>query len=190
MTALDETTALAIVFANTKRQKRTVDIVTVAKALEHLVKLYGSQKEVARKVGLSSEMVREFRKVLALPPKVLDMVRSREIDRIDLAYRISKITGPVEQLAAAEQAMGLSTDDVRAAERVVSKQGGSFTDAKDRVTKSKLRDLHVFVIELDDREQKAILKEARKKRTQPAELVKQIVLDWLKANVPPGQKRR
>lgn len=190
MIPLDEATALAIVFANTRRQKRTTDIVTVAEALDFLVETYGSQTETARKIGLSSEMIREFRKVLTLPPKVLDMIRSREIDKIDVAYRISKIKDPGEQLAAVKQAVGSLTDDVRAAGRAVSQHGGSFKEAKEKVAQAKLRDLHVFVIEVDDGQEKAILREARKKRKQPAELVKQIVLDWLKTQMPTTRKKR
>ena len=51
MKQLDEKTARGIVFGNTKRKKRTVDLWTIAEACEYLVGLYGSQKSVAQKVG-------------------------------------------------------------------------------------------------------------------------------------------
>ena len=70
MRELDEATALSILFSNTKRKKRDADLLTIAKSCDYLVKLYGSQKAVADKIGLSSEMVREFLTTLRLPSEV------------------------------------------------------------------------------------------------------------------------
>ena len=54
MTQMDETSVLSILFANTKRKKRDVDLLTLSKHCEYLVNLYnGSQTTVAEKLGLS-----------------------------------------------------------------------------------------------------------------------------------------
>lgn len=180
MSALNETQALAIVFANIKRKSRPNDLVTVAKAFEYLYSLYGSQKAVAEKVGLSSEMVREFRQVLNLPEEVLDIVRSRQIDRVDEAYRISKIKDAGKQLKAARRAAGMLTDDIRDAERIVSRSGKSFHDAEVAVRQSKLRGLYVFVVEVEDAEHKAIRRIARQKNVGPADLVRDVIVNWLR----------
>jgi len=180
MKTLDEQTALAIVFANIKRKKRTEDLVTVAEAFDHLVALYGSRRVVAEKVGLRSpEMVREFLKILSLPPEVKQLVRTRRIDRLDVAYRISMLPSRRDQIKAATERAGLSTDDVRDVKRLMSNQGMSAEQAKKKVLDSRLRGLHVFVMDFDDEQYKRLMSQARQERTDPAELVKQVVLKWL-----------
>ncbi len=179
MKQLDENTALGIVFANTKRKKRTADLWTIAEACEYLAELYGSQKAVAEKVGLSSETIRQFRKVLTLSEEVEDMVRARRIDRLDVAYRISMLDDPEDQVQVASQAAELSTDDVRDMNRVIARAGLSPEVAKNRVLESKLKGLHLFVMDFDDEEHQVIVQQAKARKMAPAELVKQVVFDWL-----------
>jgi len=150
--------------------------------------LYGSQKAVAERVGLSSEMVREFRKVLTLPQEVQDMLRTRQIDRLDVAYRISMLNDPDEQVRVARETAGLPTEDVRDVGRVVSTAGLSAEAARKKVLESKLEGLHVFVLDFDDQQYRAIVERANVSKTPPPELVKQVVLDWLAARE--GEKRR
>ena len=180
MTKFDEDTALAILFANTKRKKRTEDLVTIAQACEFLVDLYGTQKAVAKKVGLSSEMIREFRKILTLPKKVKDMVRARKIDLLDVAYRISMLDDSKKKIEVAKQIAELPSDDVRDIKRLISKVGLSARDSKKKVLESKLRGLHVFVVDFDDREYRKISSSAKRRKIEPAELIRKIVLDCLK----------
>ena len=71
---LDEESALAILFANTRRKKRKEDLITIARAFEYLVNLYGSKEAVAKRVGLSTEMIREFLTVLKLPREIQKLV--------------------------------------------------------------------------------------------------------------------
>jgi len=189
MKALDEQAALAIVFANTKRIKRTEDLVTVAEAFHHLVKLYGSQRAVAEKVGLHREMVREFLKVLSLPAEVKRLLRTRKIDRLDVAYKISMLPSGAEQIKAAKQSAALSTDDVRDVKRLMSSAGMSAEESKKKVLESRLRGLHVFIMDFDDEEYKQIISEARRKRMNPAELVKQVVVKWLEEARPRGKRK-
>ncbi|MHC4400857.1 MAG: hypothetical protein ACYTG0_14365 [Planctomycetota bacterium] len=190
MKALNEQTALAIVFANTKRKKRTEDLITVAEAFDHLVKLYGSQRATAKKVGFRSpEMVREFLKILSLPAEVKQLVRARKIDRLDVAYRISMLAGREEQIKAARESAGLSTDDMRDVKRLISTAGMSAEESKKKVLESRLRGLHVFVMDFDDEEYKQVISEARRKRMDPAELVKQVVIKWLQGIRRRGKRK-
>jgi hypothetical protein len=179
MKALDEQTALAIVFANTKRKKRTEDLVTVAEAFDRLVRLYRSQRAVANKVGLSTEMVREFLKILSLPAEVKRLVRTRKIDRLDVAYKISVLPNPEEQIKAARQSTGLLTDDLRDVKRLMSSAGMSAEESKKKVLESRLRGLHVFVMDFDDEEYKQLVSHARCMRMNAAEMVKHVVIEWL-----------
>ena len=180
MKQLDEEAALAIVFANTKRKRRTADLVTVAEAFEALLNIHESQKRVAQQVGLSSEMVREFRSILRLPRDVQGLIRARKIDDLETAYRISMLGSADRQREAARAALGLATKDVRDIERLVAGGGMSVPQSTKAVLKSKLAGLHVFVMDFDDDAYKAIAQVARQRSIAPAELVRQVVLRWLR----------
>jgi len=190
MNTLDEQSALAIIFANTKRKKRTEDLVTIAQACEYLVRLYGTQQALARKVGLSAEIIREFRKILTLPERVRDMIRTRQIDSLDVAYRISMLGDANEQVKAAKEITVLSSEDVRDIKRLVRTAQLSAAESKKRVLESKLKGLHVFIMDFDDEQYRRIIARAKQARTDPAELVKQVVLQWLEHSTPRRIKRR
>ena len=189
MKALDEQTALAIVFANTRRKKRTEDLVTVAEAFDHLLKVYGSQGAVAKKVGLHPEMVREFLKILSLPAKVKELVRTRKIDRLDVAYKISMLPNREERIEAARERAGLTTDDVRDVNRLITSAGMSAEESKKKVLESRLRGLHVFVMDFDDEQYKQIISQARRGRTDAAELLKEVVIKWLEKAGRRGERK-
>ena len=180
MSRLDESGALAILFANTKRKRRTVDLVTIAEACETLVELYGSQKKVAKMVDLHPEMIREFRQILKLVPRVREMVERRDIDRLDVAYQLAKVDDPKRQLQAAKLMMGLATKDSRTLQALIA--GGKSTPAKAKklLLESKLRGLHLLVLDFEDDEFEQIVARARDLRTEPAQLAKDVVLRWLK----------
>ncbi len=179
MKKLDEQSALAVVFANTRRKKRTEDLMAVADAFEFLACLYGSTQAVAKKVGLSAEMVREFRRLCGLSEPVKELVRNRVIDNLDVAYRIAMVAGARTQSAMAKEAAGLQTDDVRDVKRLVSKTGLTPANSKRKVVASKLKGFHVFVMDFDDAEYRDILQQARLRKIHPAEMVKSIIADWL-----------
>jgi len=176
---LDEETALAIVFANTRRKKRTEHLVRVAEALDFLIGLYGSQRKVAQRVNLSPEMVREFRSILRLPQDVKELIRARRIDDLDSAYRISMMRSPKMQRELASQVAELDTQDVRDVGRLISTAGKSARESAKAVLASKLKGLHVFAIDFEDDEYHAIVRAAREKTLDPAALLRQVILRWL-----------
>lgn len=175
MIMLDENKALAIIFANTKRKKRTADLITVAEAFEYLFQLYGSQKELSRKVNLSTEMIREFRKILTLPFEVKQMIRNKVIDSQDIAYRISKIKDPPKQIQTAKQILQMPSKDVRDMELLISNTGLTPNKSKKQVIESRLKGLHVFMIDFEDGEYEEILEQSRKAKLPAPEYVKRIV---------------
>lgn len=188
MTKLDEETALAIVFANTRRKRRTADLITVAESFEYLVKLYGSRKAVAQKVGLSTEMVREFLKVLTLPDEVKELVVNRQIDRLDVALEISMLKDPNEQIAAAKTVANLSSKDVRDIRRLAQRADLPIEESKRMVLDSKPKGLHIFIMDLDDETYSAIIGEAKSRDVEPAEMAKKIIIDWLARRRRPRSK--
>lgn len=180
MNKLDEQTALSILFANTKRKKRKADLLTIARSCEYLVKLYGSQKEVAGRIGLSSEMIREFLTVLKLPREVQELVSQKKIDSIDIVREISAIKDSAKQIKAANVFVNYSSKDVRDIKRLVKKGVLSVADAKELVDEAKPKGLHIFVMDFDDETYQAIVERSKRLGVKPAELVRNIVEDWLK----------
>jgi hypothetical protein len=138
---------IAALIANTRRVRRPDDIVTVAEAAAKASRALGSVAAVARRTGVSQEMLREFLAVERLVPSVRDLVRSRRIDSVDVSYRISQLASD-EQVALADAFVSgeLTSDDVRA---VVSFRrrvpGVSIAESLARVVNS--RNVRRFVAE-------------------------------------------
>lgn len=180
MNELDEDTALSILFGNTKRKKRKVDLITVARSCEYLAKLYGSKEAVARKVGLHSEMIRQFLSLLALPEEVRSRISAREIDKLDMAYRISTLKDPQQQIAVAKALTDLSSSkDVRDILRLLKTGNIGPEESIARVIAAKPKGLHIFVMDFDDKTYRALNNEAKKLDIGAAQLVKQVVEAWL-----------
>lgn len=180
MKAFDEQSALSILFSNTRRKKRATDLLTIAQSCEYLTQLYGSQKAVAEKVGLSTEMIREFRKLLSLSQPVRHLISTRQIDRLDVAYRISMLDDPARQIAAAKAVANLQlSKDVRDVIRLAESADLPLEESKRMILESKPKGLHIFIVDFDDRTYEALTKEARAYDVDAADLVKAIVADWL-----------
>jgi len=182
MKKCDEDTALAILFSNTKRKKRIDDLFTIAKACEYLVSLkkYGSQGAVAKKIGLSTEMIRQFLAVLKLPREVQKMFSSRKIDSVDVAKELLALNDPAKQVVAAKALAGSLSKDVRDIKRLIKESKLSAGEAKKVVLDAKPKGLHIFVMDFDDETYGAIRKQAKDMKIEPVELIRGIVTNWLK----------
>jgi DNA uptake protein ComE-like DNA-binding protein len=184
MTLMNEATALSLLFANTKRKKRSVDLITLAQSCKYLVDLYGSKKAVAEKVGLSTEMIRELMLPLEVPKEVQTLISSRKIDSIDKVREISVLKAPSKQIAAAKEVVNTPTKDVRDMKRLIERTGVSPKKAKEIILEAKPKDLHIFLIDFDEEVYHSILEHAKRKKLDPAQLVKEIVCDWLRKEKP------
>ncbi|HIH97117.1 MAG TPA: hypothetical protein HA348_06545 [Thermoplasmata archaeon] len=180
MKELDEETALSIVFANTKRKKRSENLLMIAQCFDYLSKLYGSQRAVAEKTGLSTEMIREFLAVLKLPEEVQELVSNRQIDSIDTVKEISALKDPKTQIEAAKLFVNSLSKDVRDIKRLVKDANLPVEKAKATILDLKPKGLHVFIIDFDDEMYNAINAHAKSCKVTPPELVRKIVKDWLK----------
>lgn len=189
MKMLDEETALSILFANTRRKKRRVDLITLAQSCKYLVDLYGSKKDVAEKVGLSTEMIRELMLPLKLPGEIRKLISSRKIDSIDTVREISALKEPSKQIAAANEFINTSTKDVRDIKRLINKARLPAEKAKEIILEAKPKDLHIFVMDFDEEMYRSLLEHAKRKKIEPAELVKEIVSNWLKSENTLNKKR-
>jgi transcriptional regulator with XRE-family HTH domain len=177
---MDEETAIATIFANTKRHKRVVDLLTIAECFEFLTKVYGSQEEVARKTDLSREMVREFLQILNLPPDIKDLIKARKIDSIDTAYRLTKLKDDTSLRTVVNKLSILQALDVRDVVRTTMENSETSVDtATEVVLKAKPKNVHVFIIDFTEENYKKLVSSARKRSCSPADLIKNIVDSWL-----------
>lgn len=180
---MDEESALAVIFANTKRRKRLVDLLTVAECFAFLKKIYPNQKAIAEKTDLSREMVREFLVILDLPDYVKELIRSRKIDSIDKAYRLSKIKDKETLRNAVDKLVVLQTHDIRDIVSSMHENSElSIETAKESVLATKPRDIHFFVIDFTEKDYKTLVSLSKHMGNSPAELVKKVVEEWLNKN--------
>jgi ParB-like chromosome segregation protein Spo0J len=178
MTEWNEESALALLFGNTRRKTRSTDLITLAQATDYLVTLYGSQKAVADKLGLSTEMIREFLSALRLPSSVQGMVANRTIDRLDVVRELASLPDKESQVEAARALAACDSKDIRDIKRLV-KHGAEVDRAKKAVLSAKPKGFHIFLIDLDDEAYRDLVRSSRELSIDPAELARQIISDWI-----------
>lgn len=108
-----EELAKLLLSIGTRKRWRASDPITTARKLEALLKVT-TQKEIAKKLGVSQEMIREFLRLLTLSSNVQELVRARKIS-IDEGYRLSLIENKnfQEALANSIVAHTLKAKEVR-----------------------------------------------------------------------------
>jgi len=174
---LTEETALAILYENTHKKKRDLDIVSIARATEFLLNLYGSQREVAEKVGLSSEMIRQFLSVLKLPIEIQHMVAEREIDSIDMVKELSSIRDRGKQLIAARMLSKYDSKDIRDIKRLINIENKSVEESIEIILGAKPKNRHIFVLDFDDATLKKIREASKSAKKRPADLARDIIVN-------------
>lgn len=152
---------------------------TIAHAFDYLLNVYGSQKSVASKVGLSSEMVREFLSILKLPAEVQELVEERTLDSIDVVKQIVAVDNNDLQIALAEQVGSLSTDEVRDLRRLIKTKRLSIPEALKELQDSRPESMNLFVLDLNQEVYDMLVKNAKKQGVQPAEYARDILVKFL-----------
>lgn len=140
--AVDE--AIAMLIACTRRKQRPKSIVEIAGMIEFLRGQLGSYKSVSETVGISTEMLREFRSVDKLEGEIRSLVENRTIDSVDLVYRISKLDPATQRAVVRAVLVGrMMGDDAR----VVRSFSGRRSSPEDAVTRTiKSRDVRTYLI--------------------------------------------
>jgi len=175
----DEATAWAIAFENTGKKKRPKDLVTVAGAMKYLTGLYGS-KAVAEKLNISVEMIRQFLTVLDLPRSVKKLFVSRRLDSVDVAKELAALGDERKQESAAKAIVNSPSKDVRDIKRLIKTGHYRVKDAKRTVLEAKPEGLNIFLLDFDGDTLRKLEKEAKVRKMKPADLVRNIIIKWLK----------
>jgi hypothetical protein len=178
---MDEDSALALLFVNLKGTKEK-DYLATAKACRFLRQKYGSFRKVAERVGVSSEIIREFDSLLNLPEEVVEIVKNKEI-RLDTGYRLSTMLKDSErQIEVARAVAGLSSHDARAViEHARLNSDMSAMEVKEKVMSSKTiaQRLHAVILPLSEEAYSTLRTKASKLKKRPSELAKEIIEKWL-----------
>lgn len=178
---LDEETALGILFINLKGSKKK-DYLATAEACRHLTQLYGSHRKVADKVGVSSEIIREFDSLNELPEAAKKLVSTGSI-KLDIGSRIStQIKGEKRQVEIARAVADLRTFDARAIiEYAKRKPEMPADEIRSKVLKSKTvtEKVHVFIMSLPHDVFQGLKTESSRLKIKSDELVKRILREWL-----------
>ncbi len=146
--ATDKEEAIATLIACTRRKRRPKSITDIADIIEFLWKELGSYKKVGETVGLSTEMLREFRSVKFLDPTVRTLVDKRVIDSVDLVYRISKLNAKAQK-AVIEKFLkdDLTGDDARVVKSFQRRSGQSIRNTISKIMKS--RNIRTYIVEFE-----------------------------------------
>lgn len=106
--------ALARLIANTRRTRRAKNLLEIASEQSLAESLLGGRRALAKRIGISEEMLREFASVNDLEDSVKDLVGRGLLTSVDAAYRISLLPKE-DQLLVAKAYVGgeLSGKDLR-----------------------------------------------------------------------------
>ncbi len=179
----DEEKIIAILYANFRGKKKKVhDWIYLANLLKKLSEHYGSYVELAKKLGLSPETVRETLKLLNLPKEVQGMVKEERLKH-EVAWRIEGIKDKESQIKVAKAVAGLDAHNARDIVRIYRKNPKM--DVEDYVRKFKssrleIEKVNLTVIPLKKEDYQRLKKEADRFGESPEKfIVNKIIFPWL-----------
>lgn len=106
---------MVALIASTKRKNRKLNPLEVVEKIQIAKKGIGSLPKVAKRIGLSYEMLRQIYSVRNCSEGVKELVRERKLESYDILYRLSKLP-PSSQKDVAKRVIAgeLTSEDVRA----------------------------------------------------------------------------
>ncbi len=174
--------AFAILFANLKGTKRNKphDWIKVAESYGIVKKHYPSDKEIAKKVGVSHEIIRSISKLLQLTEENKKLLRERKI-LLDTGEALSGIKDSQLQNKVGESVIGLSAHDARDLIQYAKKYPNeSLEEFKQRIftSKNRIEKLHLTVVPLKEEPYQLLLKISKKQKKSLEGLISDIIGDW------------
>lgn len=174
----NEAGSLALIFSNTRKNRRAANLVDVSKAIKLITEKHGVD-ETAKMVGLSREMIREFLNILDLPEEILNYVRERKIDSIDIIRRVRSLlhygVHTKDVLEYFKTNPKPKTEDFRDIESLIKRTHISLFEATEIINAAKKRTEHVFILTLDDETYRKLKGKAKKDGTNVSSLVKNLI---------------
>ena len=133
--------ALAVLIASTRSRKRPLPLTDIAKWLDLALGQLGSYAAVADRIGLSSNMLRQFSNIKKLSPSVRKLFESRDLDSVDAVTHLAMLPERDQAIVAAEIVSGkINTSDIRAVIQLREVgESGPIADLLHRVESSKTK---------------------------------------------------
>jgi len=180
---LNEEKIIAILYANFRGKKKKVhDWIYLAKLIDKLSKHYGSYQELAKKLGLNPETVRETLKLLKLPQEVQDMVKEEKLKH-EVAWRIESIKNREAQIKVAKAVRGLNTHNARDIVRIYKKNSNINIEEYVKNFKSsqiQIEKVNLMIIPIKKEDYLKIKQKADNFNESPEKFViDKIILPWL-----------
>ena len=182
----DEEKIIAILYANFRGKKKKVhNWIYLAKLLNELSNHYGSYQELAKKLGLHPETVRETLKLLKLPKEVQEMVKEGRLKH-EVAWRIEGISDKTAQIKVAKALIGLDAHNARDIVRIYRKNPE--IDIEDyvknfRSSRLNVENVNLMIIPLKREDYLKIKQRADDFKESPERfIVNKIILPWLDGN--------
>lgn len=166
-----------LIFKFEGKRRKLGSLITIAKQCAELAKKYGSQKEVAQKLGVTYEHVRELLKLLELDSRVQKLVEERKIP-YDAAWRLAEIKNKERQKEVANAIINLDTHSGREVVRYSRyNPGKSAQEYVDRLLKSKTtkKEVKLLIIPMDKNKYQSLKIVADREKLSVADLVLKII---------------
>lgn len=183
---LDEETALTTLLFYLKRRKKLtgLPLLNSAEAAEYLRGLYKSQAEVARKTGVSSDIIGALIKISKAPNAFKQIIRTGGIG-LDASYRICTLKSSEDKVKLAKAAVDLHLNgmDVRHIAQYARRNPHIPIEVcVKRVLESKpvVERRHIVVMELQDATFQALRIEAEKLKSTSEDLARTVIENRLK----------
>ncbi|MCX6648541.1 MAG: hypothetical protein NTV61_04035 [Candidatus Bathyarchaeota archaeon] len=174
-----ENELLAILFSNTKRKNRVLDLITLGTYFTELIALYQSRKKVAELIGISEEMVRQFLIPLNMPPEIQDLIKNRSIDDIDTILTLNRIKDKNLMIEITNNIINLNTKTSRDIINLIKEKNIPVTTAKDIILSYQNEKINVVLIDLDEDVYSFLKYLSIEFNVPPASLSKIILVNWL-----------
>lgn len=181
---INEEKIIAILYANFRGKKKKInDWIYLARLLKKLSKHYGSYQELAKKLGLSPETVRETLKLLELPKEVQEMVKEEKLKH-EVAWRIEGIKNKEAQIKAAKALIGLDAHNARDIVRIYKKNPNMNIEEYVKNFKSsqlQVEKMNLMIIPLEKEDYLKLKHQADNFNESPEKfIVNKIILPWLR----------
>ena len=184
-----ENTLLSSLYVNLKgNKKKKEDWISIAKKCAEFAK-NKSHKEVAEKLGVSTELIRAILNLLVLPVEVQQLIKQGKI-LFDAAQRMNTIDPKSKdekqrkkrQIEVAKAITGLTSHEQREIIQYAKKYPNvSLSNFKKRVTTQLTKEkIHVAIIPLSEESFRILQIESVRKKISLEKLILNIIDDWKK----------
>jgi len=180
---INEEKIIAILYANFRgKRKKVHDWIYLAKLMNKLSKHYGSYSELAKKLGLNPETVRETLKLLELPKEVQEMVKEGKLKH-EVAWRIESIKNREAQIKVAEAVRDLDAHNARDIVRIYRKNPEIDIEEYVRNFKSsrlQIEKINLMILPIKKEDYLKIKQRADNFKESPEKfIVDRVILPWL-----------